>query len=82
MYRIELVPRGVWIISVIGALLIILLAFSVAMTNSRGQVTIIGPEVQTGDPADYVKQPTPPPPTASPTEIPPPAAGKQVNSKQ
>lgn len=77
MYRVELVPRGVWIILAIAGLLIILLAFSVAVMRSRGQVIVMGAEVQTGNPADYVKQPTPPP-----TETPPPASDKQVNSKQ
>jgi len=69
VYRIELIPRGIWIITVIAGLLIILLAFSVAVTRSRGEVVVVGPEVETGNPADYVKQPTPP---SAPAQTPPP----------
>ena len=81
MYRIELVPRGIWIVLVIALLLVILMAFSIAMSSSRTKVVFIGSEVETGNPADYVEKPTPPPsapPEAAPTPpvvtpVPPPS---------
>ena len=51
---------------VIAGLLIILLAFSVAISKGRGEVIVMGPEIKTGNPADYVKQPTTSPPTTPP----------------
>jgi len=72
VYRIDLIPRGIWIISGIAVLLILLLAFSVALSISRGQAVVIGPEVKTGNPADYIKRPPAPPSPTAPTPTPPP----------
>jgi hypothetical protein len=72
VYRVDLIPRGIWIISGIAVLLILLLAFSVALSMSRGQAVVIGPEVKTGNPADYIKKPPTPPTPTAPTPTPPP----------
>ena len=61
MYRIELVPSGIWVIVAIAMLLMLLMAFSIAVSSSRTKVVFIGPEIRTGDPADYVEQPAPSP---------------------
>ena len=73
MYRVDLIPRGIWIISGIAVLLILLLAFSVALSMSRGQAVVIGPEVKTGNPADYVEKPPTPPPVVTPAPTPTPS---------
>lgn len=73
VYRVDLIPRGIWIISGIAVLLILLLAFSVALSISRGQAVVIGPEVKTGNPADYVEKPPTPPPVVTPAPTPTPS---------
>ena len=73
MYRVDLIPRGIWIISGIAVLLILLLAFSVALSISRGQAVVIGPEVKTGNPANYVEKPPTPPPVVTPAPTPTPS---------
>lgn len=77
-YRTEPIPGWVWIVAVIAALLILLVALSMAMTRGPRQVVVTGPEVQTGDPRNFVGQPAPtpetetPPPVAEEPETPPP----------
>ena len=72
-YRAALIPRWVWIIFVISALLILLIALSIAGSRRTRETVISGPPVQTGNPADYIGRPIP---TATPTTPPTPSAGQ------
>lgn len=74
MYRVHLIPRWVWILTGIVGLLVIWVAFSQAMSRDYARIYTLGPEVETGNPADYVQQPPPkveitPAPTPAPPQF-------------
>jgi hypothetical protein len=58
-YRVELIPRWVWVLLVVSVLLLLLVVFSVASVRGQQPITALGGTVQTGDPSDYVTQPAP-----------------------
>ncbi len=78
-YRVELIPRWVWVLLVICVVLLLFTVFSIAAAQSQQQIVLLGGKVQTGNPADYVTQPTPtaPPPTTTTTPPTQPGAAPQ-----
>lgn len=72
-YRVDIIPRWVWVFLVLAALLIIITAFSIATTRNPSDIVVIGHEVKTGDPRDFIRQPPTPalPPGEEVTPTPP-----------
>lgn len=70
-YKTSLIGRWVWIMLGAAAILLILIVLSQAATRTQRDIVVVGPDVQTGDPADFVQRP----PTPTPTPEPAPAPG-------
>lgn len=80
MYRVHLIPRWAWILIGIVGVLVIWVLFSQVMSRGYTSIYALGPEVETGNPADYVQQPSPgveitPAPAPAPPIMPPQFGG-------
>ena len=78
VYRVDLIPRWIWVLLAVALLLVLIVAISAAASRGQRQAFVPGPEVTTGNPQDFMEQPpTPavPPTTTEPETVTPTTPG-------
>ncbi|MHB1001517.1 MAG: hypothetical protein ACYC27_19935 [Armatimonadota bacterium] len=55
IHTVRRIPQWIWVFLAISGLLLLLIVLSMASVSRKQMVIVAGPEVETGNPADYIR---------------------------